>query len=99
MKAGDYDQLRSLARWVHDGFRYTLPFEGAVYKSLDSMDRGDNALATAFVDYLLDTNRARLVELLKQADGETPVTDVVKDLFGDPIEADKAFTAWFVRNY
>lgn len=102
MRAGDYAQLRALARWALDNFRIDPPARLGLYKTLNSMNRADNAVATAFVDFLLAKRRGALIKILQIADGKKQsVEDAYAQAFGEETtEAlDEAFSEWFDANY
>lgn len=102
MRAGDYAQLRSLARWAQDNFRVDPPARLGLYKTLNAMNRADNAVATAFVDFLLSKRRGALIKLLQVGNGKTGAVEVAyAEAFGEETtEAlDQAFSAWFCANY
>jgi len=102
MRAGDYAQLRSLARWALDNFRIDPPARLGLYKTLNAMNRADNAVATAFVDFLLAKRRGALIKLLQVANGKkVSVEDAYPQAFGEETtEAlDLVFEEWFQANY
>jgi len=102
MKAGDYAQLRALARWAVDHFQVDPPATLGLFKTLNSMRRPDNALATAFVDFLLAERRDQLIKLLVQADSKVrDVEAAYKEAFPEEPQADldQVFAEWFQANY
>lgn len=102
MRAGDYAQLRALARWALDNFRVDPPARLGLYKTLNAMNRADNAVATAFTDFLLEHRRGALIKLLQIANSKKlSVEDAYAQAFGEETtEAlDEAFAAWFAANY
>ena len=102
MRAGDYAQLRGLARWALDSFKVDPPAKLGLYKTLNAMNRADNAVATAFIDFLLARHRGALIKLLQVADEKKrSVEESYAEAFpGLTTEAlDEAFAAWFLENY
>ncbi|MGE0711612.1 MAG: hypothetical protein AB7N76_03645 [Planctomycetota bacterium] len=102
LQAGDYAQLRSLARWGVDNFRVDPPATLGLYKDLNSMNRIDNALATAFIDFLLATRKGALIKLLQVSDAKKQGIEAsFAEAFGQetPAALDQAFAEWFQANY
>ncbi len=100
-KAGSYALLRADAREDYNAFRTALPVSGGLYKSNQSMNRGDNAMATAFVDYLIHNDKPKLLALFSKGDSkERQMPALIKEVFGDdPAAADELFSLWFERSY
>jgi hypothetical protein len=100
-KAGSYALLRADAREDYNAFRTELPVSGGLFKSNQSMNRGDNAMASAFVDYLIHNDTPKLLDLFSKGDSKERQTPaLIKEVFGDdPAAADELFSLWFERSY
>lgn len=101
-RVGDYFQLRNLARMARDNFLVDPPVAKGMRKRIEGMRRPDDAVATAFVDFLFATAHDKLIALFTKGDlNKTPLDDLLKTVFGGqtPEQLDQKFGAWFDNNY
>ena len=95
-------KLRALARWARDRMRVAPPASVGIRKRIDGMNRMDNAVASAFYDYLLAERFDKLLALFKTGDLSKQSLDVMfGSVFGEetPDKLDQAFLRWFPNNY
>ncbi|RMG11043.1 MAG: hypothetical protein D6731_16320 [Planctomycetota bacterium] len=100
-KVSDFFGLRRLCREAYAEARALPPLAKGIFRTLESMRRSDEALACAFVEYLLAERRGDLLALLRDGDAkQRGPHELVPHVFGDDApRVDKAFLDWLLRNY